>query len=127
MKPAAFAAFAVFAALALSALPGAAAAMSVQEFLTSANRIPRNPTALLRSDTRRLMNEISGAFQAVRDDQAAAKAAGRRPAACLPEGKINLSAEQILDRFNAIPAQRRHISVDQAVREWMAERYPCPT
>ena len=127
MKPAAFAAFAVFAALALSALPGAAAAMSVQEFLTSANRIPRNPTALLRSDTRRLMNEISGAFQAVRNDQAAAKAAGRRPAACLPEGKINLSAEQILDRFNAIPAQRRHISVNQAVREWMAERYPCPT
>lgn len=124
MKPAAFA---VVAALALSALPGAAAAMSVQEFLTSANRIPRNPTALLRSDTRRLMNEISGAFQAVRNDQAAAKAAGRRPAACLPEGKINLSAEQILDRFNAIPAQRRHISVDQAVREWMAERYPCPT
>ncbi len=124
MKPAAFA---VVAALALSALPGTAAAMSVQEFLTSANRIPRNPTALLRSDTRRLMNEISGAFQAVRDDQAAAKAAGRRPAACLPEGKINLSAEQILDRFNAIPAQRRHISVNQAVREWMAERYPCPT
>lgn len=124
MKPAAFA---VFAALALSALPGTAAAMSVQEFLTSASRIPRNPTALLRSDTRRLMNEISGAFQAVRDDQAAAKAAGRRPAACLPEGKISLSAEQILDRFNAIPAQRRHVSVNQAVREWMAERYPCPT
>lgn len=124
MKPAAFA---VVAALALSALPGAAAAMSVQEFLTSANRIPRNPTALLRSDTRRLMNKISGAFQAVRDDQAAAKGAGRRPAACLPEDKINLSAEQILDRFNAIPAQRRHISVNQAVREWMAERYPCPT
>lgn len=124
MKPAAIA---VVAALTLSALPGAAAAMSVQEFLTSANRIPRNPTALLRSDTRRLMNEMNGAFKAVRDDQAAAKAAGRRPAACLPEGKINLSAEQILDRFNAIPAQRRHISVNQAVREWMAERYPCPT
>ena len=121
------AAFAVVAALALSALPGAAAAMSVQEFLTSANRIPRNPTALLRSDTRRLMNEIGGAFQAVRDDQAAARAAGRRPATCIPEGKISLSAEQILDRFNAIPAQRRHISVNQAVREWMAERYPCPT
>ena len=124
MKPAAFA---VVAALALAALPGAAAAMSVQEFLTSANRIPRNPTALLRSDTRRLMNEFSGAFKAVRADQAAAKAAGRRSATCIPEGKISLSAEQILDRFNAIPAQRRHISVNQAVREWMAERYPCPT
>lgn len=120
------AAFAVVAALALSALPGAAAAMSVQEFLTSANRIPRNPTALLRSDTRRLMNEIGGAFKAVRDDQAATRAAGRRPATCIPEGKISLSAEQILARFNAIPAQRRNISVNQAVREWMGERYPCP-
>ncbi|SJM51214.1 hypothetical protein FM111_02760 [Brevundimonas diminuta 3F5N] len=118
--------FAAVAALALSALPGAAAAMTVQEFLTSANRIPRNPTALLRSDTRRLMNEISGAFKAVRDDQAAAKTAGRRSATCIPDGKINLSAEQILNRFNAIPAQRRNISVNQAVREWMAEDYPCP-
>jgi hypothetical protein len=118
--------FVAVAALALSALPGAAAAMTVQEFLTSANRIPRNPTALLRSDTRRLMNEFSGAFKAVRADQAAAKAAGRRSATCIPEGKISLSAEQILNRFNAIPAQRRSISVNQAVREWMAEEYPCP-
>jgi hypothetical protein len=118
--------FVAVIALALSALPGAAAAMTVQEFLTSANRIPRNPTALLRSDTRRLMNEFSGAFKAVRADQAAAKAAGRRSATCIPEGKISLSAEQILNRFNAIPAQRRSISVNQAVREWMAEEYPCP-
>jgi len=118
--------FAAVAALTLSALPSAAAAMTVQEVLTSANRIPRNPTALLRSDTRRLMNEIGGAFKAVRDDQAAAKAAGRRSATCIPEGKISLSAEQILNRFNAIPAQRRNISVNQAVREWMAEEYPCP-
>ena len=120
------AAFAAAAALIISALPGAAAAMSVQEFLTTANRIPRNPTALLRSDTRRLINEIGGAFRGVRDDQAAAKAAGRRPATCIPEGKISLSAEQILDRFNAIPAQRRNISVNQAIREWMGERHPCP-
>lgn len=120
------AAFAAVAALALSALPSVAAAMTVQEFLTSANRIPRNPTALLRSDTRRLMNEIGGAFRAVRDDQVAAKAAGRRSATCIPEGKLSLSAEQILNRFNAIPAQRRNISVNQAVREWMAEDYPCP-
>jgi hypothetical protein len=32
----------------------------------------------------------------------------------------------ILNRFNAIPAQRRSISVNQAVREWMAEEHPCP-
>ena len=114
-------------AAAASLWAGSASAMTVQEFLTSANRIPRNPTALLRSDTRRLMNEMNGAFKAVRDDQAAAKAAGRRSATCIPEGaKISLSPDMILNRFNAIPAQRRNISVNQAVREWMAEEYPCP-
>ena len=104
-----------------------ASAMTVQEFLTSANRIPRNPTALLRSDTRRLMNEINSAFKTVGDEQEAAQAAGRRPATCIAKGaKIRLSPEMILNRFNAIPAARRNISVTQAVREWMAAEHPCP-
>lgn len=121
------AAFAVVAALTLSALPGSAAAMTVQEFLTTANRIPRNPTALLRSDTRLLMNETKAAFKTVRDDQVAARSAGRRPATCIPEGtRISLSPDMILARFNAIPSHRRTITVTQAVREWMAEEHPCP-
>ena len=104
-----------------------ASAMTVQEFLTSANRIPRNPTALLRSDTRRLMAEINGAFKTVGDEQKAAEAAGRRPATCIAKGaKISLSPDMILNRFNAIPAARRNISVTQAVREWMAAEHPCP-
>lgn len=119
------AAIAVVAALAMSALSGAAAAMSVQEFLTSANRIPRNPTALLRSDTRRLMNEMKAAFRTIRDEQAAARAAGRRPATCVPD-KVSVNTGEILGRFSSIPPQRRGISVTQAVREWMAEAHPCP-
>ncbi|MNS83182.1 hypothetical protein D3C86_685970 [compost metagenome] len=114
-------------ALAASLWATGASAMTVQEFLTSANRIPRNPTALLRSDTRRLMNEINGAFKTVGDEQKAAQAANRRPATCIPEGaKISLSPDMILNRFNAIPAARRNISVTQAVREWMAAEHPCP-
>lgn len=104
----------------------AASAMTVQEFLTTANGIPRNPTALLRSDTRRLMDEVKTAFRTVGDEQDAAKAAGRRPATCVPDGKVRISPDDILARFNAIPAARRNISVTQAIREWMAERYPCP-
>ena len=101
-------------------------AMTVEAFLASASRIPNNPTALLRSDTRRLMAEFRGAMVKVRDSQTAARAAGTRPATCMPE-KVGMSPEDILRRFNAIPAARRsQISVDQAVREWMAERYPCP-
>lgn len=114
-------------AVAASLWASSASAMTVQEFLTSANRIPRNPTALLRSDTRRLMNEINGAFKTVGEEQKAAQAANRRAATCIPEGaKISLSPDMILTRFNAIPAARRNISVTQAVREWMAAEHPCP-
>lgn len=113
-------------ALAASLWATGASAMTVQEFLTSANRIPRNPTALLRSDTRRLMNETKQAFAEVRSEQTTAQAAGRRAATCMPE-KVGVSADALLARFNAIPAARRNISVTQAVREWMAEEHPCPT
>jgi hypothetical protein len=113
-------------ALGASLLAGAAQAMTVQEFLTTAAGIPRNPTALLRSDTRRLMREFKGAVETVRTEQTAARQAGRRPATCMPD-KVSMSAEAILGRFNAIPAPRRAaLSVTQALREWMVERYPCP-
>jgi hypothetical protein len=113
-------------ALAVSLIATAASAMTVQEFLTTASRIPQNPTALLRSDTRRLMTEFRGAMQTVRAEQAAERAAGRRPATCMPE-KVGFNVNEILGRFNAIPAARRsQISVTQALREWMADRYPCP-
>ena len=103
----------------------AANAMTVQEFLTTAAGIPRNPTALLRSDTRRLMNEVKTGFTTLRREQDAARAAGRRPATCMPE-KVSMDASQLLARFNAIPPARRNISVTQGLREWMAERFPCP-
>lgn len=112
-------------ALAASLWATGASAMTVQEFLTSANRIPRNPTALLRPDTRRLMNEMKQAFSTVRGEERTAQAAGRRPATCMPE-KVSVSPDAILNRFNAIPAARRSISVTQAVREWMAAEHPCP-
>lgn len=113
-------------ALVASLIATTASAMTVQEFLNTASRIPQNPTALLRSDTRRLMNEFRDSMRAIRAEQTADRAAGRRPATCMPE-KISFSPDDILRRFNAIPAPRRsQISVTQALREWMSERYPCP-
>lgn len=113
-------------AIAASLIATAASAMTVQEFLTTVSHIPQNPTALLRSDTRRVMAEFRGAVLTVRAEQTAARAAGRRPANCMPE-KVGFSPDEIIGRFNAIPATRRtQISVTQAVREWMADRYPCP-
>ena len=112
--------------LAATLFATSASAMTVQEFLTTASRIPQNPTAMLRSDTRRLIGEFRGAVRTVRTEQAAARQAGRRPATCMPE-KVSFSPRDILGRFNAIPTARRNISVTQAMREWMAERHPCPT
>ena len=112
-------------ALGLSLLAGAAQAMTVPEFLTTAARIPRNPTALLRSDTRRLIAEIRTATTALKAEREAAVAAGRSPAYC-PGDRISIGSDALLARFNAIPAARRNISVTQAMREWMIDRYPCP-
>lgn len=119
--------FSRLAALAIGAtlLATSADAMTVQEFLTTASRIPQNPTALLRADTRRLMAEFRGAMRTVRTEQSAARASGQRPATCMPD-KVAFSANDILARFNAVPSARRSISVTQALREWMGERYPCP-
>ena len=103
----------------------AASAMTVQEFLTTAAGIPRNPTALFRSDTRRLMNEIKTGFATLRREQDAARAAGRAPTTCMPE-KVSVNADQLLARFNAIPTARRNITVTQGLREWMNARFPCP-
>ena len=63
-------------ALALALIAGGAQAMTVQDFLTTANGIPQNPTALLRSDTRRLMAEFRGAVGTVRAEQAQARRRG---------------------------------------------------
>jgi hypothetical protein len=111
--------------LAATMFATAANAMTVQQFLTTAAGIPRNPTALLRSDTRRLMNEIKTGITTLRREQVAARAAGRTPATCMPD-KVSMDADQLLARFNAIPAARRNITVTQGLREWMVVRFPCP-
>ena len=68
-------------AVSLAALPAFAqdGRMTVAAFLDTAADIPRNPTALLRSDTRRRSGATNQAFAAVRSEQTAAQAAGRPP------------------------------------------------
>lgn len=114
-------------AVSLAASPAIAqdGRMTVATFLETAQGIPRNPTAMLRADTRRLLAEIRAATRTVRTEQNAAERAGRPPHTCMPE-RVSLDADGLLARFNAIPASRRNITVTQAMREWMAEEHPCP-
>ena len=117
-------------ALLLLGAPHPAAAqssgMTVQQFLAAGSNIPRNrAAAMLRPETRRLIREVTGAVSTVKSEQASALSAGRRPAHCIPPSGTGITPEALVARFETMPEARRRITVTQAVREWMAERYPC--
>ena len=111
--------------LALTLFATAAQAMTVREFLAIADRLPQNATAVLRPEGRRLVDEVTTAVGTLKAEQAAAVRAGRRPAHCIPARGTGITPETLIARLKSIPARRRDISVTQALREWMAERYPC--
>ena len=116
---------AVAAACVLAGSASAQSAMTLESFVTRANRIPLNATAMLRPDAHRLKGEAERAFNAVGREIRAARAAGRTPAACPPE-RIQLNPRQLLDYLNGIPqARRQRMSVTDGIRTWMASRYPC--
>jgi hypothetical protein len=102
----------------------AQAQMSVREFNEIAANAPRDPSALLRPSVRRAANAIQGAFEAARAEEAAARRAGRTPPYCMPE-RIRLSPDDIVARMKAVPTARQNQTLNQAVRAWMVERYPC--
>jgi len=103
----------------------AQSAMTLESFVTRANRIPLNPAAMLRPDAHRLKGEAERAFRAVGAEIREARAAGRTPPACPPE-RIDLNPRQLLDHLNGIPqARRQRMTVTDGIRHWMASRYPC--
>lgn len=119
---------AVFAAsLVLIALPaGAQGARTLDTFVTEANRVPLNPTAMLRSDARRLAGEFRTALTSVRTEVRTARETGRTPPAC-PAGKVEVNPQELLRFLNAIPqAQRVRMTPTDGIRAWLASRYPCP-
>jgi hypothetical protein len=103
----------------------AQSAMTLDDFVTRANRIPLNATAMLRPDAHRLKGEAERAFRTVGSEIQAARTAGRTPPACPPE-RINLDARQLLAFLNGIPETRRErMTVTDGIRTWMRSRYPC--
>ena len=117
-------ALALFATAPASPTAAQTEGMSVEQFLASAERSPRDATALFHPVTGRLTGEVRAGFTTIRDQQRAAVAAGQTPVTCIPE-RVSASSEEVMNTINAVPANRRSISVTQALREWMIERYPC--
>lgn len=118
----------LIAGLALAMAAGSAlaqSAMTLDTFVTRANRIPLNPTAMLRPDAHRLKGEAERAFRTVGNEIDTARTAGRTPPAC-PPSQINLNVRQMLTFLNGIPeARRQRMTVTDGIRSWMASRYPC--
>lgn len=123
MKPAAV----VLACAVTLATPALAqSSMTLDAFVTQANGIPLNPLSAIRPDARRLVGVANRAFETVNRENRAARTAGRQPAACPPE-RIEVSPRQLLAFLNAIPQTRRaRMTPVDGIREWMADRYPCP-
>lgn len=100
--------------------------MTVAQFLEAGRDIPRNrAAAILRSDTRQLIRVATGAVNQVKAEQAAAERVGQRPNHCIPSSGTGITPETLVERFEAMPAPRRNVTVTSAVRDWMRERYPC--
>jgi len=120
----------LIAGLALAMAAGSATAqtgMTLDAFVTRANRIPLNPTAMLRPDAHRLKGEAERAFRTVGNEITTARSAGRTPPAC-PPAQINLNVRQMLAFLNGIPEPRRQrMTVTDGIRSWMASQYPCRT
>lgn len=118
---------AMIAAISLAGvLPASAQTRTLDTFVTEANRVPLNPTAMLRSDGRRLAGEFRASLDTVRTEVRTARAAGRTPPAC-PAGKVEVNSQELLRFLNAIPqAQRVRMTPTDGIRTWLASRYPCP-
>lgn len=101
-------------------------AMTVSVFLQKADALKRRgPLALLSSDMGLLKNEVRTAGAALKTEREAATRAGRQPAFC-PPGPVSLNANEVLTAFRAIPAaQQPRMEVRDALRRYLARRYPC--
>ena len=98
--------------------------MTVREFNAISSNAPRNPTALLRPSVRRAWNTTSSSIETARAEEARARAAGVPPPFCIP-ATTNISPNDFVARMREVPSASQGQTVNQAVRIWMVERFPC--
>jgi hypothetical protein len=100
------------------------APMTVREFNRIAGSTPRNPLSMMRPSVRRAWNTMESSIDAARTEEARARASGTRPPFCIP-GRTDISPNDFMLRMRAVPASEQGQAINQAVRTWMVERFPC--
>ena len=118
----------LLAGLALLMLPAAASAMPVSTFLAKAEALKKKgPLAIFSGDLKLLTKQIEADGAALRAQNKAAAAAGRRKAYCTPGAGVKIGQKEVLDAMNAVPpAKRMSTTTQEAMRDYFARRFPCP-
>jgi hypothetical protein len=108
-------------------LATSAAAMPVSTFLDKADRLQKKgPLALMSSDLKLLTGQVKADSAQLRAENKAAQAAGRAKAYCTPPQGVNLSNRDILQAMNMVPPPKRATTdTKDALRSYMARRFPC--
>jgi hypothetical protein len=112
-------------ALCLVAVP--AQAMTVAQFLATANALKAKGILAIGSpEIALLKNEMKGIADAYRADIDGARKAGRKPHSCPPpKGTTRMTSDDLLRELERIPAAQRGMSMKTAFYGIMKKRYPC--
>jgi hypothetical protein len=114
-------------AIAALAAASSASAMPVSTFLAKADALKsKGPFALFSGDLKLLMSQVKGDFAQLRAERLATQAAHRPTAFCPPSGGIKMSDKDIMGAMQAVPpANRATTDTRDALRAYMARRFPC--
>ena len=82
---------------------------------------------MFSSEAKKLMGELGAAAQATRARQDADRAAGRKPATCLPpKGKAKVDARELIAHLKALPPAEQQQSFRSGFAGFAARKFPCP-
>lgn len=117
----------VIGASALLIVATSAPAMPVSTFLAKAEALQKKGAlSLLSSDIRLLRNQIISDGLELRKERLAAAAAGQPSAFCPPASGVKLTDQDALAAMQAVPpAERARTDSKDALRTYLAKRFPC--
>jgi hypothetical protein len=113
--------------LAVAAVSAPASAMPVSTFLAKMDQLAKEGAmATATSDAALLKKELQGDAAALRAERMADTAAGKTPAYCPDSNAPQPTLDDIVAALKTVPeAQRGRTEVKDALRAFMAKRFPC--
>lgn len=122
----------VIVAAACLACPAAASAQAVISGAEFARRaepwLKKSWVSLLTAkEPKQLMQQFADSGERVRRAQDADRAAGRKPASCIPpKGKAKIDLRQFVGFIRTMPTLDQARPLDHALVQWSRKTYPCP-